>query len=53
MTTIFMVGCVLLGRYQMNDSEALVAVTGTVAFGFLAQFLIQLTVDLEPKMRSF
>ncbi|KAA6384229.1 MAG: putative ABC transporter [Streblomastix strix] len=52
-SSLFMIGVILIGWKQMEASKLTVAIIASTGFGFLGTMIVQLFVELESKMISF
>ncbi|KAA6390531.1 MAG: putative Multidrug resistance-associated protein [Streblomastix strix] len=52
-SSLFMIGVILIGWKQMEASKLAVAITAATGFGFLGMMIVQQFVELESKMTSF
>ncbi|KAA6367717.1 MAG: ABC transporter: Multidrug resistance-associated protein, ATP binding protein, partial [Streblomastix strix] len=52
-STIFMVGVVVIGWYSMSPSKLAVAISASMTFTNLGMMIVQQQVDLQSRMTSF
>ncbi|KAA6392071.1 MAG: putative ABC transporter C family member 3 [Streblomastix strix] len=52
-STIFMIGVILIGWWRMEPSKYAVAITAATQFGVIGIMIVQQFVELESKMTSF